>query len=120
MGLCPELSASKQRRRTTCGFTDTGELAQDEDHARNQFGVSVEQIIEVAGSLIWRVAHPTISATGKRTPSLKLDNPRQFALMHALVRLCHVAAGNSLTTTELPGRQRRFKPGFANAPRPAN
>jgi hypothetical protein len=32
---------------------------------------------------------------------LKLDNPRQLALMHALVRFSHVAAANSFTTTEL-------------------
>jgi hypothetical protein len=48
-----------------------------------------------------RLAQPTISATGKRTPGLKLDNPRQLALMHALVRFSHVAAANSFTTTEL-------------------
>src|ERR1700741_2792730 len=48
-----------------------------------------------------RLAKPTITATGKRIPGLKLDNPRQLALMHALVRFAHIAAGNSFTTTEL-------------------
>ncbi len=48
-----------------------------------------------------KLAQPTVSATGKRTPGLKLDNPRQLALMHALVRFSHVAAANSFTTTEL-------------------
>ena len=52
------------------------------------------------------LAQPTISATGKRTPGLKLDNPRQLALMHALVRFSHVAAANSFTTTELYPRVR--------------
>jgi hypothetical protein len=52
------------------------------------------------------LAQPTISATGKRTPGLKLDNPRQLALMHALVRFSHVAAASSFTTTELYSRVR--------------
>jgi len=51
-----------------------------------------------------RLAQPTITATGKRIPGLKLDNPRQLALMHALVRFSHIAAANSFTTAELyPG-----------------
>ena len=50
------------------------------------------------------LAQPTISAAGKRIPGLKLDNPRQLALMHALVRFSHIAAANSFTTAELyPG-----------------
>ena len=48
-----------------------------------------------------RLAQPTITATGKRIPGLKLDNPRQLALMRALVRFSHVAAGNTFTTAEL-------------------
>jgi hypothetical protein len=48
-----------------------------------------------------RLAQPTITASGKRIPGLKLDNPRQLALMHALVRFTHLAAGNGFTTAEL-------------------
>ncbi len=48
-----------------------------------------------------RLAQPTITASGKRIPGLKLDNPRQLALMHALVRFTHIAAGNGFTTAEL-------------------
>jgi hypothetical protein len=48
-----------------------------------------------------KLAQPTITATGKRIPGLKLDNPRQLALMHALVRFSHVAAANSFTTGDL-------------------
>src|SRR6267378_100867 len=48
-----------------------------------------------------RLAEPTITSTGKRIPGLKLDHPRQLALMHALVRFSHIAAGNSFTTTEI-------------------
>jgi hypothetical protein len=47
------------------------------------------------------LAQPTITAAGKRIPGLKLDNPRQLALMHALVRFSHIAAANSFTTAEL-------------------
>src|ERR1700726_4584396 len=36
-----------------------------------------------------------------RLPGLKLDNPRQLALMHALVRFAHIAGGNGFTTAEL-------------------
>jgi hypothetical protein len=35
---------------------------------------------------------------------LKLDHPRQLALMHALVCFSHIAAGNRLTTAELHPR----------------
>ena len=48
-----------------------------------------------------RLAEPTITPTGKRIPGLRLDHPRQLALMHALVRFAHVAAGNSFTTGEI-------------------
>jgi hypothetical protein len=47
------------------------------------------------------LAQPTITAAGKRIPGLKIDHPRQLALMHALVRFAHIAAGNTFTTTEL-------------------
>src|SRR5436190_16515829 len=48
-----------------------------------------------------KLAEPSITATGKRIPGLKLDHPRQLALMHALVRFAHVAAGNTFTTAEI-------------------
>jgi hypothetical protein len=40
-----------------------------------------------------KLGEPTITSTGKRIPGLKLDNPRQLALMHALA---------SLTRSHLP------------------
>src|SRR5215471_15435211 len=43
-----------------------------------------------------KLAQPTITSTGKRVPGLKLDNPRQLAVMHALVRFAHIAAANTL------------------------
>src|SRR5262249_12625771 len=48
-----------------------------------------------------KLAEPSITATGKRIPGLKLDHPRQLALMHALVRFAHIAAGNTFTTAEI-------------------
>jgi hypothetical protein len=48
-----------------------------------------------------KLAEPTITASGKRIPGLKLDHPRQLALMQALVRFAHIASGNSFTTAEL-------------------
>jgi hypothetical protein len=48
-----------------------------------------------------KLAAPTVLPTGKRIPGLKLDHPRQLALMHALVRFAHVAAGSSFTTAEI-------------------
>jgi hypothetical protein len=48
-----------------------------------------------------KLAQPTITSTGKRIPGLKLDNPRQLAVMHALVRFAHVAAGSTFTTAEI-------------------
>jgi hypothetical protein len=48
-----------------------------------------------------KLAEPTITTTGKRIPGLKLDHPRQLALMHALLRFAHIAAGNTFTTAEI-------------------
>ena len=48
-----------------------------------------------------KLAEPTILANGKRIPGLKLDNPRQLAVMHALVRFANIAAGSTFTTPEL-------------------
>ena len=48
-----------------------------------------------------KLAEPTVTSTGKRIPGLKLDHPRQLALMHALVRFAHIAAGNTFTTAEI-------------------
>jgi len=45
-----------------------------------------------------RFSKPTITSGGKRIPALKLDNPRQLAVMQALVRFRHLAAGDTFTT----------------------
>lgn len=47
------------------------------------------------------LAEPTRAPSGRRTPGLKLDHPRQLALMHALVRFAHIAASDTFTTKDL-------------------
>src|SRR5712675_2297966 len=44
---------------------------------------------------------PTLTPTGKRVPGLKLDNPRQLALMHALVRFAQIPAARTFSTAEI-------------------
>jgi hypothetical protein len=46
-------------------------------------------------------AEPTRLASGRRIPGLKLDHPRQLALMHGLVRFAHIAASDTFTTKDL-------------------
>ena len=48
-----------------------------------------------------KLAQPTVLPNGKRIPGLKLDHPRQLAVMHSLVRFAHVAAGGDVTTADL-------------------
>ena len=48
-----------------------------------------------------QLAEPTHLANGKRIPGLKLDHPRQLALMHALVRFAHIAGGDTFTIRDL-------------------
>jgi hypothetical protein len=48
-----------------------------------------------------QLAQPTVLPNGRRIPGLKLDHPRQLALMHALVRFANIAAANTFTTQEI-------------------
>ena len=48
-----------------------------------------------------KLSQPTILPNGKRIPGLKLDHPRQLALMHALLRFSHIAAQGTFTTPEI-------------------
>jgi len=50
-----------------------------------------------------KLAEPTTLPNGKRIPGLKLDDPRQLAVMHALVRFANIAARSRFTTVELYG-----------------
>src|ERR1700752_1460137 len=47
------------------------------------------------------LANPTLTPTGKRIPGLKLDNPRQLALMQALLRFAQIAAASTFSTAEI-------------------
>jgi len=48
-----------------------------------------------------RLAEPTVLPNGKRVPGLKLDHPRQLALMHALVRFANIATASTFTTQQI-------------------
>jgi hypothetical protein len=48
-----------------------------------------------------QLAEATRLANGKRIPGLKLDHPRQLAVMHALVRFAHIAAADTFTIKDL-------------------
>ena len=50
-----------------------------------------------------KLAAPTVLPNGRRVPGLKLDHPRQLAVMHSLVRFANVAAGGHFTTIDLYG-----------------
>ena len=56
-----------------------------------------------------KLAEPTVLQNGKRLPGLKLDHPRQPALMHALVHFSHIAAEGTFTTSEIHARSRRYR-----------
>lgn len=48
-----------------------------------------------------RLSQPTVTPGGKRIPGLKLDHPRQLALMQALLRFSHIAAQSTFSTAEI-------------------
>ena len=50
-----------------------------------------------------KLAEPTILPGGRRIPGLKLDHPRQLAVMHSLVRFSNIAACGKFTTADLYG-----------------
>jgi hypothetical protein len=53
------------------------------------------------GGQLRKLSEPSRLANGRRIPGLRLDHPRQLALMHALVRFAYIAAGCTFTTAEL-------------------
>lgn len=64
---------------------------------------SYQDILEtfVDRGQLQKLAAPTTLTNGKRIPGLKLDHPRQLAVMHALVRFANIAAGSTFTTADL-------------------
>jgi hypothetical protein len=55
----------------------------------------------VDGGQLRKLSEPTLLPNGRRIPGLKLDHPRQLALMQALVRFSHIAAGGTFRTSQL-------------------
>jgi hypothetical protein len=53
------------------------------------------------GGQLRKLSEPTVLANGRRIPGLKLDHPRQLALMQALVRFAHIPAGGTFRTADL-------------------
>jgi hypothetical protein len=51
-----------------------------------------------------RLRQPTITPSGRRTPGLKLDDPRLLAVMQALTCFAHVARGGRFRTRDLHQR----------------
>jgi len=51
-----------------------------------------------------RLHQPTITPSGRRTPGLKLDDPRLLAVMQALTCFAHVARGGRFRTRDLHQR----------------
>jgi hypothetical protein len=51
-----------------------------------------------------RLRQPTITASGRRTPGMKLDDPRLLAVMQALTCFAHVARGGRFRTRDLHER----------------
>jgi hypothetical protein len=48
-----------------------------------------------------KLAEPTVLPSGKRIPGLKIDHPRQLAVMHSLVRFANIAGGGRFTSADL-------------------
>jgi len=77
---------------------------------RKKLGDIIDRYLEVQQDILEtfvdrqqlrELTQPTVLANGKRIPGLKLDQPRQLALMHSLVRFCHLAAEGTFTTQDL-------------------
>ena len=77
-------------------FNGTDDAARRSCEARLYFSSSGR----LAANLL-KLIQPSILANGKRIPGLKLDHPRQLALLQALVRFSHIAAQDSLSTAEV-------------------
>jgi hypothetical protein len=77
---------------------------------RKKLGDIIDRYLEVQQDILEtfvdrhqlrELTQPTVLANGKRIPALKLDQPRQVALMHSLVRFCHLAAEGTFTSQDL-------------------
>jgi hypothetical protein len=77
---------------------------------RQRLGGIIDRYLEVQQDILetfvdreqlHQLTQPTILPNGRRIPGLKLDQPRQLALMHSLVRFCYLAAEGTFTTRDL-------------------
>ena len=77
---------------------------------RQRLGTIIDRYLDVQQDILEtfvdrgqlrQLSQPTVLPNGKRIPGLKLDHPRQLALMQALVRFCYLAAGGTFTTADL-------------------
>jgi hypothetical protein len=48
-----------------------------------------------------RLAQPTVTTNGRRTPGLKLDDPRLLAVMRSLIQFASMAAGDKFRTKDI-------------------
>ena len=92
---------------TDCGV---GKAVDNLPELRNKLSAIIDRYHDVQQDILesfvdrgqfLQLTQPTILPNGKRVPGLKLDHPRQLALMQALVRFSHIAAQDSFSTAEL-------------------
>jgi hypothetical protein len=55
----------------------------------------------VDGGQLRKLAEPTVLASGKRIPGLKLHHPSQLAVKHTLVGFANIAAGGTFRTPDI-------------------
>src|SRR6266852_2512341 len=89
-GVPKAIEAAPQLREAIAAVTDRYQSVQQD---------ILETFVD-RGQLRQR-AEPTQLPNGKRLPGLKLDHPWQLAVMHALVRFAHIAAGDTFIMRDL-------------------
>src|SRR3977135_271200 len=109
--MCATISSCEPSRRpTTSPTTASRKAVPNLANLRSNLSAIADNYLDVQQDIVEtfidrgqlrKLAQPTITASGKRIPGLKLDNPRQLALMHALVRFTNIAAVSGFTTAEL-------------------
>lgn len=93
-------------------FTDYGirKDVKNFPQLRNRLSGIIDRYLEVQQDILEtfvdrqqlrNLTPPTILPNGRRIPGLKLDHPRQLALMRSLVRFCHIASESMFTTADL-------------------
>jgi hypothetical protein len=80
-----------------------GDLRQKQSAILDNYLDVQQDILEtfVDRGQLQQLGQPTVLPSGKRIPGLRLDHPRQLAVMHALVRFSYIAAGGVFRLPEL-------------------